>query len=153
MGATDLGDGVAIFSARGPVLRDGSNRIKPDIMAPGVGVRSSSPSLSANLYTVFGGASAASPHVAGAIALLWSALPYLAGRVEDTEELLEASAVPLTSGIACGGLSGGGVPNPIFGWGRLDVAAAHAFATLRVEPVLAPDTRPSPRRAAPRPGS
>ena len=154
VGATDLGDGVAVFSARGPVLRDGSNRIKPDIMAPGVGVRSSAPSLSGNLYTpVFGGTSAASPHVAGGIALLWSALPYLAGRVDDTEELLEASAVPLTSGITCGGLSGGDVPNPIYGWGRLDLAAAHALATARVDPVPAPETRPSPRQVAPRPGS
>ena len=151
VGATDLGDGVAVFSARGPVLRDGSNRIKPDIMAPGVGVRSSAPSLSGNLYTpVFGGTSAASPHVAGAIALLWSALPYLAGRVAETEELLEASAVPLTSGITCGGLSGDDVPNPIYGWGRLDVAAAHALATERVPPDPAAGERPETREMPPR---
>ena len=73
VGATDLGDGLAIFSARGPVVRDGSNRIKPDLVAPGVGVRTSAPLLSADPYTIFGGTSAASPHVAGAIALLWSA--------------------------------------------------------------------------------
>ena len=80
VGATDLDDVVAVFSARGPVLRDGSNRIKPDIMAPGVGVRTSTVPLpsSADLYRVFSGTSAAAPHVAGAMALLWSALPRLA---------------------------------------------------------------------------
>ena len=57
VGATDLGDGLAIFSARGPVLRDGSNRIKPDLVAPGVGVRTSAPSPSADPYTIFGGTS------------------------------------------------------------------------------------------------
>ena len=151
VGATDLGDGLAIFSARGPVVRDGSNRIKPDLVAPGVGVRTSAPSPSADPYTIFGGTSGASPHVAGAIALLWSALPHLAGRVEETEELLEESAVPLTSGISCGGLSGGDVPNPFFGWGRLDVTAAFARATQRVTPALVDGTRPEARVLPPRP--
>jgi serine protease AprX len=143
VGATDLQDGLANFSARGPVIRDGSNRIKPDIVAPGVGVRSSAPSPpQLELYTIFGGTSGASPHVAGAFALLWSALPHLAGQVEETEDLLEASAVPLTSAIACNGLSGTDVPNPLFGWGRLDIAAAHALATRRSTPDPAVGARP-----------
>ncbi len=113
VGATDLQDGLANFSARGPVLVDGSNRIKPDIVAPGVGVRSSQPSPPhLDPYTIFGGTSGASPHVAGAFALIWSALPHLAGRVDETEELLERSAVPLTSAIVCNGLSGRRSPQP-----------------------------------------
>jgi subtilisin family serine protease len=150
VGATDLGDNIAIFSARGPVLRDGSNRIKPDIVAPGVGVRSSGISNPLDPYTNFGGTSGASPHVAGAFALLWSAVPRLAGHVAETEELLEASAVPLTSGIVCGGISGSHIPNPIFGWGRLDVAEAHRLATARVEPVLPAPERPDTRVLSPR---
>jgi serine protease AprX len=152
VGATNLRDGLANFSARGPVLVDGSNRIKPDIVAPGVGVRSSQPSPPfLDPYTIFGGTSGASPHVAGAFALIWSALPHLAGRVDETEELLERSAVPLTSAIACNGLSGGDVPNPLFGWGRLDVAAAHDLATQRGSPAPVAGPRPEARVLPPRP--
>ena len=40
-GAIDSGTtSLASFSSRGPVTADGSNRTKPDIVAPGVSVRS-----------------------------------------------------------------------------------------------------------------
>ena len=149
VGATDLGDHIAIFSARGPVILDGSNRIKPDIVAPGVGIRSSGISPT-DLYTTFGGTSGASPHVAGAFALLWSAIPWLAGNVSETEELLESTAVPLTDGVVCGGISGNSIPNPIYGWGRIDVVAAHERATSRVEPRIPASSRPAPRVLPPR---
>src|SRR5881409_1407920 len=42
IGALNTGtDNVASFSSRGPVIIDGSNRIKPDITAPGTTIRSS----------------------------------------------------------------------------------------------------------------
>ena len=153
VGATNIQDALADFSARGPVLVDGSNRIKPDIVAPGVAVRTSQPSppMLDAYRSDFGGTSGASPHVAGAFALLWSALPYLAGQVEETEELLETSAVPLTSPIVCNGSSGSEVPNPLFGWGRLDVAAAYAEATRRSAPEPATAPRPEARELPPRP--
>ena len=40
-GAIDITNTLAGFSSRGPVIRDGSNRLKPNISAPGVNVRSS----------------------------------------------------------------------------------------------------------------
>ena len=43
VGAVDQGGNMAPFSSRGPVTIDGSNRIKPDISAPGVDVVSSLP--------------------------------------------------------------------------------------------------------------
>ena len=43
VGATDSTDTIASFSSRGPVTIDGSNRLKPDISAPGVSIRSSHP--------------------------------------------------------------------------------------------------------------
>ena len=43
VGATNSSDGIAGFSSRGPVTVDGSNRLKPDISAPGVSIRSSIP--------------------------------------------------------------------------------------------------------------
>ncbi|MEA3339122.1 MAG: S8 family serine peptidase, partial [Chloroflexota bacterium] len=72
VGATDSGDNIASFSSRGPVTRDGSNRPKPDVSAPGVSIRSS---RSGGGYTSMQGTSMAGPHVAGTVALLWSAAP------------------------------------------------------------------------------
>ncbi len=149
VGATDIEDHIAPFSARGPVLLDGSNRIKPDIVAPGVGIRSSGIGA-LDPYTTFGGTSGASPHVAGAFALLWSAVPGLAGHVTETEELLESSAVSLAAGVACGGISGDAIPNPVFGWGRLDVARAYRTATARIDPHLPASGRATPRVLPPR---
>ena len=38
VGAVDIDGGLAVFSSLGPVTVDGSQRIKPDISAPGVDV-------------------------------------------------------------------------------------------------------------------
>ena len=67
---------LAGFSSRGPVTVDGSNRIKPDIAAPGNPNRSSV-STSDSAYASFSGTSMAGPHVVGVIALLWQAKPAL----------------------------------------------------------------------------
>ena len=69
----------------------------------------------------------AGPHVAGAVALLISAYPWLAGNVDQIENILEQSAVHLTSSQGCGGDSATAVPNNVYGWGRIDVLAAYNF--------------------------
>lgn len=120
VGATDQNDGIAVFSSRGPVTADGSLRPKPDLVAPGVGVRSASRSG----YVVFSGTSMAAPHVGGSVALLWSAFPELVGQVDATEKLLEDTASHLTSIEGCGGDAPTTTPNNTFGHGRIDVAAA-----------------------------
>ena len=129
VGATDSGDGIAGFSSRGPVTRDGSNRRKPDISAPGVTIRSS---LRGGGYNAPGtgwqGTSMAGPHVAGAVALLISAYPKLAGKVDQIENILEQSAVHLTSSQGCGSDSTTAVPNNVYGWGRIDALAAYNLA-------------------------
>ena len=125
VGATDSSDSIAGFSSRGPVTRDGSNRRKPDVSAPGVGVRSSYPGGG---YTNMSGTSMAGPHVAGAVALLISAYPGLAGKVDQIENILEQSAVHLTSSQGCGGDSATAVPNNVYGWGRIDALAAFNLA-------------------------
>ena len=152
VGATEADDSIAPFSSIGPVLADGSNRLKPDLVAPGVDVRSA---VRPDGYSGgFSGTSAAAPHVTGAVALLWSALPALAGDVDRTEEALERGAVPLTVDLTCGEYSGTEVPNAVFGWGRLDVEGAYEWLNpSRSEPVPARPTPPDPAdsRAALRP--
>jgi subtilisin family serine protease len=115
-------DDIAGFSSRGPVSEDGSNRRKPDITAPGTFVRSSVPGGG---YNNFSGTSMAAPHVAGAVALLWSAVPELVGQISITEQILNESAVDIVDSD-CGS---SGSPNNTYGHGRLEVKAALDLAT------------------------
>jgi serine protease AprX len=125
IGATGSTDALASFSSRGPVTIDGSNRRKPDLSAPGVSVRSSFPN---NAYATLSGTSMASPHVAGAALLLWSAFPGLRRDVDETEKILEQSAVQIVTSQTCGGISGSTFPNNSVGYGRIDVLAAYNYA-------------------------
>jgi uncharacterized repeat protein (TIGR01451 family) len=136
VGATDSGDSIASFSSRGPVSLDGSGRLKPDVSAPGVGVRSSVPGGG---YSSFSGTSMAGPHVAGHVALLLSAMPSWKGQVGLIEERIAHSAVPRTSGETCGGVSGSEVPNNTFGWGRIDALASVSMVDLGIQIVDTPD--------------
>jgi subtilisin family serine protease len=128
VGAHDAGGNLAGFSSRGPVSVDGSGRLKPDLTAPGVGVLST---YRFDGTTSLSGTSMASQHVAGAVALLWSAAPWLVGNVDMTEQVLLRSATPVTSTL-CGGNSENNdepiSPNNAFGYGMLDVAAAVEMA-------------------------
>ena len=119
VGATTSSNTIASFSRRGPVTIDGSGRLKPDLSAPGVNIRSSVPGGG---YQLNQGTSMAAPHVAGAVALLWSARPALRNQIELTEAILNETALPLYS-TQCGDPPAS-VPNNVYGWGRLDVLAA-----------------------------
>jgi subtilisin family serine protease len=118
VGSLTTGTDTLVYnSSVGPVTIDGSGRRKPDITAPGSSIRSSIPN---NNYGTMSGTSMACPHVAGAIALLWSALPNLRNDLPATRQRLNAAAFHLESS-ACGSTSW---PNNTFGYGRLDVLAA-----------------------------
>jgi uncharacterized repeat protein (TIGR01451 family) len=121
VGATSSTDAIASFSSRGPVTVDGSNRLKPDVSAPGVSVRSSIPGGS---YSSFSGTSMAGPHVAGLVTLLLSANPGRIGQVDAIEGVIQSSAVPRTTTQTCGGVPGSSIPNNTFGHGRVDAYSA-----------------------------
>ncbi len=108
------------FSARG-AGQDGET--KPNISAPGVNVRSSLPG---STYGAFNGTSMAAPHVAGTVALLWSAAPALVGDIDATRALLDGSATD-TSNAACGGTAD---DNNVWGEGRLDAMALMESAPI-----------------------
>jgi subtilisin family serine protease len=126
VGAIDQDGGIANFSSRGPVTVDGSGRIKPDLVAPGVSIFSSLPGGN---YGRSSGTSMAGPHVVGAVALLWSADPSLVGDIDRTEQLLIQAADPYTGRIL--GCFQGEVPNAAYGYGVLDVYEAVKVALGR----------------------
>lgn len=119
-GAFDIDNAIASFSSRGASAFGG---IKPNIAAPGVSVRSS---VVGNAYASFSGTSMASPHVAGTVALLWSAEPALIGDIDGTRALLDQTAID-TSDLSCGGTAEN---NNVWGEGRLDAFLAVDQATL-----------------------
>lgn len=136
VGATDLNDTIASFSGRGPVTVDGSSRLKPDVTAPGVSIRSSVPYDS---YGTSYGTSMATPHVSGLIALLLQARPDLLGNVEGIEALIRDTALPLTTSQGCGGDEATLVPNYVYGYGRVDAGAllSHIFPYRHHLPLIA----------------
>jgi len=118
VGATDINDNIAGFSGRGPAVAFGGI-VKPNVSAPGVNVRSSTATTTTS-FANFNGTSMATPHVAGAVALLWSANPSLIGDIERTSDLLQTTARHRPS-TQCGAE---GPPNNVYGWGIIDVLAA-----------------------------
>lgn len=123
VGAIDAFGNVADFSSRGPVAVDGSGRIKPDIAAPGVEVFSSLPE---GTYGANSGTSMAGPHVAGVVALLWSAQPTLVGDMDRTEQILIDTAQPFFGAV--NGCSEGNAPSTAYGFGVVDAYRAVAAA-------------------------
>ncbi len=92
--AVDEGRQVTSFSSRGEPASG-----KPDISAPGEEILSAMPG---DTYAMNSGTSMATPHVAGVIALLWSAEPELVGDLDSTYLLLEDTATPVRGTPICG---------------------------------------------------
>ena len=120
VGAINYYGDMADFSSRGPVTVDGSDRVKPDIVAPGVDIFSSLPE---NSYGSNSGTSMAGPHVVGVVALIWSAQPELIGDIDATKRLIIETAQPYTGNTSLGCFTGDS-PSNAFGYGVVDVYEA-----------------------------
>jgi serine protease AprX len=122
VGATDINDNIASFSSRGPVTFDGSGRLKPNVSAPGVTIRSSL-RTSDSSYGNNSGTSMAGPHVAGLSALIMSRAPWLKGRPGALESHIENTSV-FKASSACGS-SASSRPNNTFGFGIVKAVPAN----------------------------
>ncbi|KAJ0393510.1 hypothetical protein ATCC90586_008690 [Pythium insidiosum] len=139
VGATDVGDGLASFSSKGPSK---SGLLKPDLSAPGANVRSAW-SDGDSSYKSISGTSMATPHVAGATALLLAANPAL--KYDDVRNALVKGVDTSTlkpAGQTCGGTADGTFPNNNFGFGRVNIKKA-----------IAGGSGPSPSPTSSRPAS
>lgn len=126
VGAIDINDKLGAFSSRGPSTYYSPALLKPNISAPGVSVRSATATTD-SAYATLSGTSMAAPHVAGVVALLWSARPGLVRNIAVTKAILQNSANPavsLTTVQTCGGIASSQIPNNSFGYGRIDALAA-----------------------------
>lgn len=119
VGSTTSADDISGFSSRGPVKNYGTQKISPDISAPGSNIRSSVPSGG---YKSMSGTSMAGPHVAGMVALIISANPGLAGKISIIEDIIQKTAVKLYSASCSSGATD--LPNNTFGYGRINSLAA-----------------------------
>ncbi|MDO3408456.1 S8 family serine peptidase [Saccharibacillus sp. CPCC 101409] len=122
--ASQAGDHVAPFSSRGPNSDDGLS-IKPDVVAPGVQITSAYPAYGGSYnsaYAQMSGTSMASPHVAGAAALLKQSHP--AWSPADVRAALANTSVTVSNA--------GGTRYDVYsqGAGRIDVFNANSTPAL-----------------------
>jgi subtilisin family serine protease len=122
VGATDINDTIAYFSSRGPNY---NLKNQPQVSAPGVAILSADAS-NTNGYIEHDGTSMATPHVAGAVALLLSQNPNM--KYDDIYQALTTTAYRPRLGLfdyLCQAFSlFQQWPNNIYGYGRIDVAKA-----------------------------
>lgn len=130
VGATGTTDGqYAPFSNWGPtdnadqVNPGGHPYLKPQVMAPGINIRSSFNSGDTG-YAYGSGTSMSAPHVSGLVALMFSACAKLSRTYGLVETMLQNTAVPIPYATTCGGEGTGNVPNNATGWGEIDAFAA-----------------------------
>jgi subtilisin family serine protease len=116
--AFDSSDTIASFSSRGPTDNYGETILKPEVAAPGVNVRSSTPG---DNYSYYSGTSMAAPHTTALVGLIWSAAPCLEGDVPATKQIMMDTAEAMIDDQCPPFVDH---PNDVWGWGVLDDLAA-----------------------------
>lgn len=111
---------ISWSSGRGPSVYGDNPYTKPNLSAPGTSICSSTPGSSWSCG--YSGTSMAAPHVAGAVALLWSCNPSLIGNMPATFELLQNTADTPPAGACNAPVDGQG--NFTYGYGYLNVYRA-----------------------------
>ncbi len=107
-----------------PSCDPGAHEVAPHLNAPTFGYTTGN---GPGEYYFLSGTSGASPHTAGAVALIWSANPHVVGQIDDTFTVLEQSANHMVPEGSCGKPACAGAdpyPNYEYGWGYLDALAA-----------------------------
>lgn len=115
VGAIRKDEHIAKFSLRGKSSY--TNKIKPDIVAPGVNILSCIPGQK---YTIYTGTSMAAPHVTGVIALMLQVNPNLS--VDQIENILNETALPLKDEYYTT------TPNNGYGYGKVNAVSAVQLA-------------------------
>jgi len=136
VGATDNGDQIYAYSSRGPSACGEVSSVYPEIVAPGVSIRTTD---RYGFYTSQSGTSLAAPHVSGALALLLNAFPDLSAGQQEAA---------LVATAADKGPTG---PDNDFGNGRLDLLAAHDWLSANggnPTPTPTPTETPTPTPTA-----
>ena len=130
VGSTGTSNGqYATYSNWGPtdnpdtINPRGYPYLKPQVAAPGTN-RSAYGTGNDSSYGGMSGTSMAAPHVAGLVALIWSAAPCLVGDYATTETVIEETAIPIPYDTGNGDEGPGNVPNHATGWGEINALAA-----------------------------
>jgi subtilisin family serine protease len=130
VGATGNSDGVfTTWSNWGPtddpdtINPDGYPYLKPQVVAPGTDIRSSYNGSDTD-YELDSGTSMSTPHVAGLVALVYSACPQLTRQYGAVETIIQQTAVPISYASNCGGEGPANIPNNATGYGEIDAYAA-----------------------------
>ncbi|WP_427887819.1 S8 family serine peptidase [Kribbella sp. GL6] len=124
VGAVDKNDNRAYFQDMGPRLGDAT--VKPEIVAPGVNVLAAraAKSSGSGYYKSLSGTSMATPHVAGAAALLVQEHPDWTG--EQLKSALVSTARPL-AGETAYQVGGGRLDVPAAAFGKINATATRDF--------------------------
>jgi len=119
---TNSNNAMASFSSRGPAR--GSNLLKPEVSAPGNQIVSCG--TGASNYVTMSGTSMATPHVAGAVALVRQCLSTTSLATIKNALYTSAATPSLTAADRACGLVTPGVdfPNCAYGYGKIDVGRA-----------------------------
>lgn len=124
-GFVDANSIIHPLSSRGPSACDG--RIYPDVVAPGVGIKTTDLSFGgAAFYALATGSSFSAPHASGVLALLRSAFP--GASLEQLKTALTSTASPAAA------------PDNIYGNGLVDsLSAFNALQALPMAACVRPD--------------
>ena len=119
VGAVNIFGEVEGFSSRGPVVVDGSYRLKPDVVAPGDNIRSS---VRGGGYGTDSGTSLSGPHVTGLAALMLSADSCFSGSPDTIESWITRHTHGFPSSEVCGAFDSSRFPNATSGFGTIEAA-------------------------------